>query len=48
MRVPNIDLSAAVGRPLFWFGGCNHEISQQPAYAIMNPLGDVKLFRGRI
>src|SRR4029077_19107197 len=37
--------TAAVDRRLFWFGRRDHEICQQPTYAIMDPLGDVKFFR---
>ena len=44
----NLSSAAAVDRRLFWFGRRDHEISQQPTYAIMDMLGYVKFFRGRI
>ena len=48
VRILHQSITAAVDRRLFRFGGRNNEIGQQPAYAIMNLLRNVKFFRGRI
>src|SRR5262245_10473197 len=48
MHIPSINSAAAVGRRFCRFGGRNYQIGQQSPYAIMNSLGNVKLFRGRV